>query len=410
MKYRDILGMYLIKVVAVAAPLILLPFLSRALNNTEFSLYLYTLVLVVIPSTIIEYGFNVSATRLVAQASSRESISQTVYDILSAKVILILPTLFICLAMYSLIDRLYNAPVLAVYVLVLGVLQGFNASWYFQGVGKILFASTIEAVINVSLASFTIFYLGENATIFTVLNVLLVFKLFHILLINHLMLRQVDRKRLTLMRGFDVISDTRPLVMRVGTLSYSYIAGILAGLILTTVSMSIFLIADKISKALISLIQPLSQILFPLMSKKSKFASDVHQKDVKMLLKASVLSSVTISGIFFVLAEVVILFFTDDNIKESVAVFRILVWQLPLAVCYEVIGVQYLLALGHFSKFTLSNFLGLLFFVGAWATNFIQSNITSYALWTVSSMAVTVLSLIVVKAIAERRKKIEKVR
>ena len=393
-RYSNVFGMYIIKLISVISPLILIPFLSRALGPDEFSIYLYILVLTVIPSTLIEYGFNVSATRLVAQADSIIDLSAIVSDITSAKLILIFPTIIVFTIATALIDSPANSIAFFSFALVIGILQGFNASWYFQGCGKILISASVEAVTNIILCVYLIFYLKNSATIYSVLVSTAVFKFIYIIIINYMMFASTIGGKISLIRGLNILFDVRPLMMRAGTFSFSFMASFVAGAMLNPINLGYYLIADKVCKSMNSLIQPLSQILFPIMSKQSKYRVAQHQNAIIRLLFSSVCVSMLISFVFFGTAGFLLNIFANTTDSDAITVFRILVWQLPLIVIYEVIGVQFLLASGQFTKFTISNAVGTCLFGFAWLCEIFDGDLINYSIAALSCMLATVLLMV----------------
>jgi|APSaa5957512535_1039671.scaffolds.fasta_scaffold05200_7 polysaccharide transporter, PST family len=360
-KKSDFIGMYSIKLLSILVPFLLLPFLSRALDNQNFSAYLYAQVLAISVSTILEYGFNVNATRRVAQSKSRKNISIIISDVSNAKIFLIIPLVFVCAIMYYTIALFQEFEYLIAYVFLLGLAQGLGNSWYFQGVGKILLSSSIESAINLLIILLIIIYISTPDQAYEVLAIFSIGKIIQAYVLNKIMFSRENYKGFNVKRAILAIRYFDPMVMRLGTLVYSYSVQIISGILLSTSILGIFLALDRLVKSIVALSQPLSQILFPIMSNVSRESPSVHKSQVNKILYLSIIVSFLISCVLFIFSEYLVSIFLGRVDNNNVAIFSILIWQIPIAIIYEVVGVQFLLARGEFNKFTFSNFAG--FFV-----------------------------------------------
>ncbi len=144
---NNYLALLLIQGANFVLPLITLPYLVRTLGLEKYGLVMIAQSIALFLTIIVDFGFNISATRVVAYLKDdKEKLSQFYFNVVFIKVILIIFTFLMLLGMTIFIGRFsVEAPV---YLYSFGIVIG-NAifpTWFFQGIEKM----RMITIINVS--------------------------------------------------------------------------------------------------------------------------------------------------------------------------------------------------------------------------------------------------------------------
>ena len=132
-------------------PLIIVPYLLVKLGPEKYGYIGFATGLSYYFSSIVDFGFNLSATKQVAicyEKCDNNGLNKVFFSTLYCKLIL----LFVSSALYFSISyivpqfRIYFVTILCMYPLILG--QAFTFSWLFQGLGKIRVISFISLSIK----------------------------------------------------------------------------------------------------------------------------------------------------------------------------------------------------------------------------------------------------------------------
>lgn len=118
-------------------PLIILPYLVRVLGSEKFGLVMIAQSVAIFLTIIVDFGFNISATKEVASLKNdKEKLSQFYWNVVFVKLILIIIAFIILLGMTSLIDKFKLDPLVYLFSFGLVIGQAIFPTWFFQGIEK----------------------------------------------------------------------------------------------------------------------------------------------------------------------------------------------------------------------------------------------------------------------------------
>ena len=138
--------MYLLQFFNTIIPLLPLPYITRVLGSTKYGVFSIALNLVMYMQVVVEYGFGMSATRKIALNDSSESINKTFSGVLFARVILF-AICFVFSVIYAIVER--DNPEQFLSLLILDIcLLGYcvQVNWLFQGLQEMKFISLVNIV------------------------------------------------------------------------------------------------------------------------------------------------------------------------------------------------------------------------------------------------------------------------
>jgi O-antigen/teichoic acid export membrane protein len=132
---KNIAALSVLQLLNYALPLAVVPYLTRVLGPAHYGLLIFAQATINYANSITDYGFNYSATRLVARLrDDRDAVSRVFWSTMAAKT-LIMSMCFILLAILITIVPLFRthaALVLASSTLVVGGV--LFPMWFFQGI------------------------------------------------------------------------------------------------------------------------------------------------------------------------------------------------------------------------------------------------------------------------------------
>jgi PST family polysaccharide transporter len=330
-------------------PLITIPYLTRVLGLEGWGTVAFIQSLAEIVALVIEFGFNLSATREVSRARNNvDECRGLMAGVLGSQVMLASAALTIVLLVKNHLPLGAGNSALVVAGCVYAVAQGFSPLWFFQGLEKMALAAGLEigarvcalaglfllvrhpgdAWIALSLQAFT-------AGISTVAGIAIAYRTFGF-----------ERPSLGL------ISDAlrrgwRMFVFRSAESLYgvgnSFVLGLFAG----PVIVGYFALAEKISKAMFGLLNPVREALYP----KLAYLMESSERDAARLARVGIavmtVAGAVLTSVMYVFAPDLIRILGGPQFELAIPVLRIMsLLPLILSITYSV-GLQWLIPLGR---------------------------------------------------------------
>jgi polysaccharide transporter, PST family len=140
------------------APLIVFPYLMVVLGAEKFGYIGFSLAIIQYLMLIVDFGFNLSATKRVALAKNdQEELNNIFSATLLAKLGLLLLSFVILLIFAFAIPRfsIYSSTMMIMFLMVIA--NTFSFVWLFQGLGKIRIISIINIISKLSILPLTFF-------------------------------------------------------------------------------------------------------------------------------------------------------------------------------------------------------------------------------------------------------------
>ena len=372
---KNIFSLFSIQAVNYLLPLLIIPLLVRVLGIELFGIYI--LILTVIQYFIIasEYGFNLTATRKIAiNIEDKQSVSTFFFAVISAKlliagigfvamnaVLLLLPqyqhyTLYLNLGYLSVLGSvffpiwLYQAYEKMIWIAicnfisrVAGIILIF---WMVTAKSDLLLAIVIQSIMPIIAAVIALVYCFSSGMVQWTL----------------IIFRDVVEE---LKDSWDIFVSTS--FVSLYTTSIPLILGYFAG----AGSVGVFSAADKIRIALQSVINPVSQAIYPRLSKLMIKEEESALKLIHVMFKFFVLPFFGFSLVVMLLSDELIRIFYGEDLMEAASVLKILIWIPPVVAIANLLGIQIMLPRGMKKQFSLTyiicGIIGLpLLFIGAY--------------------------------------------
>lgn len=337
-------------------PLLTLPYLSRVLGVEGFGIYGLTLSTIQYFVMLIDFGFNLSATKKIADVQhDKKKISIVFYETMIAKVILCLVSIVIIVILVSInLDNVFSSTLYYSIIMLVGTV--LLPMWFFQGIEKIPVLSFL--MVMTKLASLPFFFLfvkdstdiGIAIFIQSSTNFIVgLFAIFYI--IKNKLLININFKELGIYKS---IHEASPIFLASFAISlYTMSTTIIISLSSNITEVGLFSAADRLKGAVLGVFFIMGNVIYPRVNK----LLITNKKEAYRIIRATfiiqgALSIAIITFIFIFNKEIVSIFYSDEY-KESGIVLIILSFTVLLSVEAMVLGNYILLPHGYKKEYTI---------------------------------------------------------
>ena len=252
-------------------PLITLPYLTYVLGPDKFGLTQYAISLITYFQMFTDYGFNLSATReLAIVREDKKKVSEIFSTVMFIKLMLTVVSFVALLAIVTFIPKFSNDA--DVYLLTFGIVVGYVLfpTWLFQGMEYMKYTSILNIIGKVIFTVFIFVFIHQSSDyllvpiinsfgyiVVGVLGIYISLTRFDI----DLSLPSVENIKYHLREGWHVFLSTIAINMYTTTNTF------LLGLLTNNTLVGYYSIAEKIITAANGLFNPISQAIYPFISR-----------------------------------------------------------------------------------------------------------------------------------------------
>jgi PST family polysaccharide transporter len=360
---HNFFSLSILNVINYAFPLILVPHLTKVLGVENFGKYVFSFAIIQYATLFVSYGFDYSATKYVTiNREDLHKLSSIFLNVLFLRLIIA----FICAIIIYFSCKLIfdNAADFNLYLNGIGVFIGYALTplWFFQGMEKMKFVTIINFISKI-ISTLLVFTFVNNKNDLEIVNlffsigsiisgILSVFLAIDIFKLKLNIPKLSDLKN-HLFEGWSLFLSTVFMSM------YRESNVLMLGAFTNYKIVGYYSIAEKIIKAIQSVISPFTNILFPFFGRKL----NVKNEEENTL---AIFFTFTKYYSIFIFALVVVLFFSSNFIFNtffgSSFVFSILNFKILTLVVFfgglnYLLGIVGLINLGFEKQFTDSVFI-----------------------------------------------------
>ena len=337
-------------------PLLTLPYLVRVLGSEKFGLVVFAQAFVIFFNILVDYGFNLSATREISvNRENKEKLTEIFSSVMSIKFILI-GISFTILSIIIFSFENFSNNIDLYYLTFLWVIgQALFPIWYFQGLEKMKYI-TIVNITSKLIFTIAIFIFIQNEADYILVPILngLGFIIGGIL---SLWIVHKDFNQKFQIQSFKILimyfkDSSQFFLSRLSSVGYSNVNTFLAGILLSPVFVTYYYLADKAVSVILTLFSPIVQTIYPYLAKKYNFVFLV--KLLSILMAVSLLI-VSLGYLFSDLISIILLGEINSIFKN---LFYVIIPIIPISILYVMLGAPLLLARGYKKEFNLSIIYG----------------------------------------------------
>lgn len=412
---KNIFYLYINQILTYLFPLITLPVLVDRLGTNGFGKYSFSLALVGYFLLIVDYGFNISASRKIAQHKFDDSIKTEIFlYTIFAKIILVLTSAFLLTLVTLSIPRINENLELNWLIFISSIGLALFPQWYFQGVERM---GNITIINTISKTSYTIlilvfvknttdlnlagFFYGISFLIPGILAFYIAFRELKFNIIHYF--KRVSQKALwiksILHSAINELIDGRHIFLSTILSSVLISTSVfLLGIFQTDAIVGGYAANDKLIKAVLLMFAPITNAIYPNISYELSISEKDGIKSIKKYAIPIVLLSTVISLFLILFNQNILGFFFNTEILEYKSAFTILAIWIPVSVLNNFIGIQYLCGSGksklYGKSFTVSGLITLLVMI--FASKYYSFNGTALAV-IFGEILLTVMMVINIK-------------
>jgi PST family polysaccharide transporter len=353
---ENFLSLSVLQIANYILPLITLPYLVRVLGPEKFGLIAFSQAFIGYFMILTDYGFNLSATRDISiNRENKEKVSEVFSSVMIIKLALMIISLILMSVIIFSFEKFRQDWI--VYYLTFGMVVGqvLFPTWFFQGMEKMKYITflnilakvifTVAIFVFVKKTSDYLYVPLLNSLGFIIAGILglwIVFRDFEISF-KFVGLKELKRQ---LKEGWYIFIST--VAISLYTISNTFILGLFT----SNAIVGYYAAAEKIVKAVQGLLGPVSQTIYPYIS---KLMNESVELGIKFIRKATVIMggiSFGLSLILFIFAELVANILLGPKYHESVIVLKILAFLPFIIALSNIFGIQTMLTLNYKKEFS----------------------------------------------------------
>lgn len=332
-------------------PLITLPYLVRVLGPDKFGLITFATSFITYFQLITDYGFNLTATREVSiNRENEQKLSMIFISVMTTKFILIIISVIILIVIISCLPEFKKE--FMVYLLTFGIVIGnfLFPVWFFQGMEnmKIITILNIAAKIFFTVA---IFIFVRNLSDYMLVPLLNSFSYIFVGALSLWIIKRDFNLKFYLPSVNDIKNQFKSgwhVFLSTAATSLNTTSNVfILGLFTNNTIVSYYSVAEKIVTATTGLIYPLSQTVFPHITRLVNRSQEEGLIFIKKITKIIFIIGAITSILLLIFAELIINTLFGSQYGPATVVLRILAF-LPLIIgLSHVFGVQTMLTFNY---------------------------------------------------------------
>jgi PST family polysaccharide transporter len=331
------------------APLVTVPYLARVLRPAEWASVLVAQALAAWMVLLLDYGFELSGTRAVAQArGTRAEIGRVVWGVQGAKLLLLPIVAGVLLLACALLPAMRADRALAYSTCVFAVTRGLNPFWYFQGLERVRSAVVIDNGSKVLAALGVFVVVRDPSDGWRVMALQAAFATLACAVLTLRLWQTVPRDRTRPSTAFATLRASWPLfAFRASSTLYMQANTILLSVLASAPIVAAYGSAEKIVRAGISFLEPLTRVFLPRISFLA--ASDPRQaaRMVRQCLAGIGAAGAVLGATVAVGAPVLVQLLLGPGYEDAVPILRVLALLPPLIAVGTVLGAYWALPCGR---------------------------------------------------------------
>lgn len=353
-------AMYLfgVRVAGYVFPLISLPYLMRVLGAQHFGTIALVQGFALWLALIGEYGFNLSATREIAQVrEDSDHVARVVSSVTGAKGLLLAGMFLMAVAVARYIPALRERPDLVMWGLLIAVGQSFSPLWYFQGIERMRGPAVFDVIARfVHLILIFLFVKVPSDDWKALAGQAAVGGLFTAVT-SSMMYRQVVWRTPTFYSSWSALgSGLQLFLFRAANSLYTSANSLILGLLANPLQVAFFVPAERVVKAFLAMLWPVTQALYPQISSLTGKDRDKGLKMGWYGMVGMIIWGVILGGLLALAAPWTTAWVFGPEYERTLPVLRVLSLSVPVVALGSAISMHIMLPLGLDREFNLSVF------------------------------------------------------
>lgn len=321
-------------------PLLTVPYLARVLRPEGWAPVLVAQALAAWLLLLLDYGFDLSATRAIAEArGGMRDIGGIVWRVQYAKLLLVPPAVVLLLIAYAFVPTLQEAHRLMLWTAAFGIVRGLNPLWFFQGLEQMRGAVLTDTAGKVLAALSVFVFVHEPSDGWKVLALQALFAMASCGWLTLRVRRLVPATTWSLASAMNELRQSWPLfVFRASSTLYMQANTIILSVFSSPLAVAAYGGAERIVRASINLLEPVTRLFLPrisfLTTSNPPAAAQLIQRCLLILGVGSAVAGASISFA----APWLVRLLLGEGYEAAIPVLRWLALLLPIITIATVLG------------------------------------------------------------------------
>jgi len=342
-------GLYAVYGCNVVIPLVITPYAARVLGPDAWGHVAAAQGLATLVSLVMDFGLGLTGARAVSQLRSKPlELREYMNHALGARVLLAgaLATLGALVVVRAPIDRS-----LLTGAILLGLLQGLNVTWYFQGHERMLHAVWIELAGRLAGAALLVWIVREPRDAWLMLVALGAGYGLSALWGNIIAHRETGSWTPSLEGGLSLLKAARSMfVFRGGVAIYTSCNTLLLSVVSTAEQVAYFAAADKLVRAAIGVLGPMCQAMFVRIAAAIHVSPDSASREARLSTSLIAACGLAVGVAIWVLGPQAVHALFGQAYGPAVPALMLLAVLVPVVAASSSLAATWILPAGHESS------------------------------------------------------------
>lgn len=339
--------LYTVHIFSYLVPFVTVPYLARILGASGLGGYSFAESAGRYAALFIEYGFALSATREIARhRNDVKARSELLAGVLGAQSLVVCVICTLALLSWVGAPGFWSQNTLFVAAGVWAIFEGCGLMWYFQGLEQIRLIAMVDITAKSCAIVGVFLFVRQPSDVWKVLGLRAAAAAVSVGMGLAIAYRDIPWTAPSLPRALDALRNGVTMFVYRSSTSLSTAANVLVlGLVAPPYVVGYYAGAEKISKASISLLQPVTQALLPRISHAVSGKTGQSDRLARLGFIVMALGGVGLGTATFVLAPWIVRAFLGKGFEPAIAVLRVLALLQPVAALNSMLGIQWMLPL-----------------------------------------------------------------
>lgn len=345
---QNALALYSVQIAEYLLPMITIPYLARILQPSGWGMVVYAQNFSGWMILVLEYGFGFSATREIARHRDNPGRrADVVGGVVGANLLLLVPAMLIAVVARFTVPAFRDHQAYLWLALAIAVTQGVRPFWYFQGMETMRFPAWMNVGGRLAVAIGIFALVASRGQGWLVLTLQAAAGASVSAIIATGMYRKVSYRRPTLEQSLVALKTGWTIFLSRSAVSLYTMANIfILGFFASTAEVAYYGGAERVVLAVISLMTPFSQALYPRMSHLAANDRGKAASVVKLSLIFFGLAGVFTAGVVIAAAPWVVRILLGPSYKPAIGIMRVASLIIPFVAVSNILGMQWMLPFG----------------------------------------------------------------
>lgn len=350
---ENVVSLYVIHIFNYIVPLLMIPYLTRHLGVVGWGEFAIAEALARYLTLFIEYGFTLSGTREVARNQEQpEARSTLLSGIIGAQALLAVTSITVGFILSRTLPAFQGAPWLFWSGIVWGILDAFNLMWYFQGLERTRVVAIFDVSARAVSVILTFLFVRGPEDGWLVFCFRGISSALSVVFCLHLAYKEIPFRRPAATDARRMLKDGFAMFLLRSSINLYLLGNVLIlGIFAPPAVVGLYSGAEKISRAAIAMLNPVTQALYPRISK-LLHAGDHGAKGLIRIAMAAMGSGGVLTALSITIAApLIVRVLLGKEFAEATIILRLLCLLHPIVALNNVLGIQWMIPHGRERQF-----------------------------------------------------------